>query len=118
MTLKDVTELNEAHVLRRLHAKRNRQMGSDLARHIAPSRTATSPVVSGLVMTYHLAEWDGITVEWQFYEEDVQRVTIPEDASFRAENIIQRRDTRVKVRWIGWPSKYVSWFPNRPGGIC
>ena len=69
-------------------------------------------VVPGPVPTYRLTEWDGTPLEGQFYEEDVQPVTVPDDALFRVEKIVQRRGTQVKVRWMGWPRKYDSWIPK------
>ena len=64
------------------------------------------------VMTNPLTEWDGTRVEGQFYEEDIQRVIVPEDALFHVEKIVQRCDKQVKVRWMDWPSKYDSWIPK------
>ena len=69
-------------------------------------------VVHGPVTTYLVTEWEGTPVEGQFYEEYLQAVTVPDDALFRVEKILQRRGTQVKVRWLGWPSKYDSWIPK------
>ena len=69
-------------------------------------------VVPCPVMTYSVMEWDGTPVEGQLYEENLQAVTIPDDALFRVEKILQQRGTQVKVRWMGWPSKYDSWIPK------
>ena len=69
-------------------------------------------VVRGPVVTYHLEEWDGTPLEGSFYEQDVQKVTVPDDALFRVEKILQRRGHAVKVRWLGWPPKYDSWVPR------
>ena len=40
-------------------------------------------VVRGPVVTYHLEEWDGTPLEGRFYEQDVQDVTVSNDALFR-----------------------------------
>ena len=39
-------------------------------------------VVQGPVITYQLEEWDGTPLKGSFYEQDVQKVTIPDDALF------------------------------------
>ena len=57
-------------------------------------------VVPGPVTTYLLTEWDGTTLEGQFYE-DVQPVTLSTGALFRIENNMQRHGTQVKVGWMG-----------------
>ncbi|XP_068684361.1 uncharacterized protein [Montipora foliosa] len=69
-------------------------------------------MVRGPVVTYHLEEWDGMPLEGSFYEQDVQKVTVPDDALFGVEEILQRRGHVVKVRWLGWPPKYDSWVPR------
>ena len=33
----------------------------------------------GPVATYHLEEWNGMPLEERFYEQDVQKVTVPDD---------------------------------------
>ena len=69
-------------------------------------------VVRGPAVTYKLDEWDGTALDGSFYEEDVQKVTVPDEALFRVEMIMQRRGSSVNVRWLGWPSKYHSWIPR------
>ena len=54
------------------------------------------------VVTNKLKEWDGIPLEGSFYEEDVQKVTVPDEALFCVENILRRRGQSVKVHWMGW----------------
>ena len=41
------------------------------------------------MVTYKLEEWDGTPLEGCFYEKDVQKVTVPDDALFRVEKILQ-----------------------------
>ncbi|CAH3179000.1 unnamed protein product, partial [Porites lobata] len=69
--------------------------------------------VPGPVATYKIKEWDGTPVKGTFYEQDVQKVDVPDDALFRVEKVLQRRRHEVKVRWKGWPKKYDSWIPKR-----
>ena len=70
-------------------------------------------VVPGPVATYKIKEWDGTPVKGTFYEQDVQKVDVPDDALFRVEKVLQRRRHEVKVRWKGWPRKYDCWIPKR-----
>ena len=68
--------------------------------------------VPGPVATYKIKEWDGTSVKGTFYEQDMQKVDVPDDALFRVEKVLQRRRQEVKVRWKGWPQKYDSWIPK------
>jgi len=69
--------------------------------------------VPGPVATYKIKEWDGTPVKGTFYEQDVQKADVEDDALFRVEKVLQRRRQEVKVRWKGWPKKYDSWIPKR-----
>jgi len=69
--------------------------------------------VPGPVVTYKINEWDGTPVKCTVYEQDVQKVDVPDDALFRVEKVLQRRRQEVKVRWKGWPNTYDSWIPKR-----
>ena len=75
-----------------------------------------------LVTTYLLTKWDGTPLEGQFYEEGVLLVTVPDNVLFLVKKIMQRHGTQVKVRWMGWPSKYNSWIPKsaltQPRNAC
>ena len=44
-------------------------------------------VVRGPVVTYQLEEWDGTPLEGSFYEQDVQKVTVSNNALFQVEKI-------------------------------
>ena len=62
------------------------------------------------VVTYKLTEWDGEDIKGTFYEQDVQKVVVPDNAPFRIENVLKRQGNKVFVAWKGWPSKYNSWI--------
>ena len=64
------------------------------------------------VSTYKIKEWDGTPVKGTFYEQDVQKVDVPDEALFRVEKALQRRSQEVKVRWKGRSKKYDSWIPK------
>ena len=53
------------------------------------------------MVTYKLEEWDGTPLAGNVHEEDVQTVTVPDDALFRVEKILQRRGQAGKVQWLG-----------------
>ena len=61
------------------------------------------------VVTYKLTEWDGEDIKGTFYEEDVQKVQVPDNALFRIEKVLKRAKEKVFVSWKGWPKKYDSW---------
>ena len=132
MAPRDVTWSNQRQVWQRLYGKR-------LARRVRPKWKAGDRVrlqkqhrpfekgylpgwteevflidraVPGPVATYKIKEWDGTPVKGTFYEQDVQKVDVPDDALFRVEKVLQRRRQEVKVRWKGWPKKYDSWIPK------
>ena len=48
-------------------------------------------VVTGVVPTYKINEWDGTPVEGTFYNEDLQKVTVKDDDLFRVEKIVKRK---------------------------
>ena len=61
------------------------------------------------VVTYKLTEWDGEDIKGTFYEHDVQKVNVPDNALFRIDKILKRKKDKVFVAWKGWPKKYNSW---------
>ena len=111
MPPRDVTWANQRQVWQRLYGKR-------LARRVRPKWKAGDRVrlqkqhrpfekgylpgwteevflidraVPGPVATYKIKEWDGTPVKGTFYEQDVQKVDVPDDALFRVEKVLQRR---------------------------
>ena len=62
------------------------------------------------VVTYTLTEWNGTYIKGTFYEEDVQKVVLPDKALFRVENVLKRKGNQVFVVWKGWPKEYNSWI--------
>ena len=62
------------------------------------------------LVTYKLTEWDGTPIKGTFYEQDVQKVVVPDDSLFRVENVLKRKGPNVLVEWKGWPKKYNSWI--------
>ena len=62
------------------------------------------------VVTYTLTEWNGTPIKGTFYEEDVQKVLLPDEALFRVEKVLKRKGNQVFVAWKGWPKQYNSWI--------
>ena len=72
-----------------------------LAQRIA----TTKPVV-----TYELTEWNDTPIKGSFYEQDFQKVVVPDDALFRVDKVLKRKGNQVFVAWKGWPKEYNSWI--------
>jgi len=70
-------------------------------------------VVPGVVPTYKICEWDDTPVKGTFYEADLQKVHVSEDALFRIEKVLKRKKDLMLVKWKGWPEKYNSWIANQ-----
>ena len=70
-------------------------------------------VVSGVMPTYKIHEWDDTLVKGMFYEADLQKVHVSDDVLFHIEKVLKRQKDRVLVKWKGWPDKYNSWIANR-----
>ena len=70
-------------------------------------------VTPGVVPTYKINEWDGTPLTGTFYGEDLQKVTVRDDALFRVEKIVKRKGDKVLVRWKGWSDKYDSLIEKR-----
>ena len=47
-----------------------------------------------------------------FYENELQKIHKTEDAIYRVENVIRRRNKGkdLFVKWVGWPVKFNSWI--------
>ena len=67
-------------------------------------------VVPGPVPTYKIREWDDTPVEGTFYDADLQKVHVSDQALFRIEKVLKRKKDRWLVNWKGWPDKYNSWI--------
>ena len=64
---------------------------------------------------YILKEWDGTLLQGIFYPFELTKVHSSGDSEFRIEKVLAERTKNkkkeLKVRWMGWPSKYDSWLP-------
>ena len=67
-------------------------------------------VVPGPVPTYKISEWDDTPVQGTFYDADLQKLHLSDQALFRIEKVLKRQKDRWWVKWKGWPDKYNSWI--------
>ena len=67
----------------------------------------------GPVPTYKIREWDDTPVEGTFYDADLQKVQVSDQALFRIEKVLKRQKDRLLVKWKGWPDKYNSWIARQ-----
>ena len=55
-------------------------------------------------------------IEGIFYQNELQNIEFDPDQAFKVEKIADRRgrgrNKQVKVRWLGWPTKYDQWLPE------
>ena len=49
------------------------------------------------VVTYKLTEFDGTPIKGTFYEQDVQKVVLADDALFRIDQVLKRKGNQVFV---------------------
>ena len=56
-----------------------------------------SNVVPGVVYIYKVKELDDTPVRGTFYEQDLQKVQIPDDALYRIEKVLKRQGNKVLV---------------------
>ena len=62
---------------------------------------------------YKLKDYDGDIIDGCFYEEELQKIKVGRDKSFKVEKILESKMVLVKkmmvlVKWSGWP-KFNSW---------
>lgn len=60
------------------------------------------------MVTYELTEWNDTPIKGSFYEQDVQKVVVPDAALFPV--VLQHKGNQVFVAWKGWPKEYNSWI--------
>ena len=54
-----------------------------------------SSVIPGVVNTYRVKDMDDTPLEGSFYEQDLQKVTLPDDELYRIEKIVKRQGNNV-----------------------
>jgi len=66
---------------------------------------------------YRLQDLDGEIIDGCFYEEELQKIIVSDDKTFKIEKILHKQKrgkvTYVLVKWWGWPSKFNSWIAEK-----
>ncbi len=66
---------------------------------------------------YRLKDYDGDVIEGVFYEEELQKIIVSKNKSFKVEKIVgqkkQGKSMLVLVKWLGWPSKFNSYIDKK-----
>ena len=57
-------------------------------------------IVKGVVPAYKIHQLDDSP-----YEQDLQKVHVPDDAFFGVEKVLKRKKGQALVKWKGWPDK-------------
>lgn len=58
-------------------------------------------------VTYLLEDLTGRPIQGGFYEEELQKTSVPD--VYLVEKVLQRKDNRLKVRWLGFDKTHDSW---------
>jgi len=60
-----------------------------------------------------IREWDDTPVKGTFYDADLQKLHVSDEALFRIEKVLKCQKDRLLVKWKGWPDKYNSWIARQ-----
>jgi transposase InsO family protein len=65
---------------------------------------------------YKLKDYANEEILGSFYENELQKINVDENTTYRIEKIIRWRHRRghreALIKWVGWPSKFNSWIPQ------
>ena len=68
----------------------------------------------GVTPLYNLNDYQNAAISGSFYENELQKVTIPNDKLFVVEKVVQRKRVKkvpwVKVKYKYWPDKFNRWI--------
>ena len=77
----------------------------------------TSRNIGEQIPQYGIKDWDNNSIDGRFYEQELQKVVLPEEHNtvYEIEKILKRRSRRgvreVFVHWKGWHKRFCSWIP-------
>ena len=62
---------------------------------------------------YILKDIKNELIKGKFYENELQKIDVTNaDQSYIIEKVIQKKNGKSLVKWLGWESKFSSWIPN------
>jgi hypothetical protein len=68
------------------------------------------------IAKFRLKDWNNDPIEGTFYTQELQKIHVDENTSYKIEKILGRRtrngQREVKVKWYLWPDKFNSWIPT------
>ena len=66
--------------------------------------------------TYEIVDWADEPIRGRFYAEELQKIDVKEDQTFKIDKVLKTRrvggKTRYFVSWLGYPSKFNSWVDD------
>lgn len=71
-------------------------------------------VIERTPVVYEICDLLGENIDGVFYENELQKISLPTDTKYKIDKILRKRTRRgrseVFVRWKGYPSKFNSWI--------
>ena len=68
------------------------------------------------VAQYRIKSFKNEIVDGRFYHEELERVKVDENTTYKVQDIEKSRKRRGKleyyVKWLGWPKDYNTWIPS------
>ena len=66
---------------------------------------------------YKISDINGVMIQGTFYRYELQKIDRSETDSFKIEQNNQKKENKwyktCFVKWLGWPSKFNSWIPEK-----
>ena len=76
--------------------------------------TITSLKFNQYIPVYEVKDWHNDPIGGKFYEAELNKVDVADDAEYDVEKVIKRRTLRGEkqyfVKWKGWPNSFNSWI--------
>ena len=61
---------------------------------------------------YKLRDVAGEKIKGTFYEEELQKIIVDPDKTYKIEAVLARKNNQVLVKYLGWPKKFNEWVPK------
>ena len=134
MAPQEVTSQNESQVWQTLYGSKRKTRKPSLkvgdrvrlSKHVRTFKKGYLPgwteevfvirrVDRGILPTYKVDEFDGMSLEGTFYEQELQRVMVDDESLWRIEKVLKRQGERFLVQWKGWPDTEATWCQEEYG---